>query len=300
MSIQAFETCCEALAVAKGTKDKQAILQPALAATRWLFQALDPAICYYVRLPEAEGPCMLSDQDLTQLLTDLASRQQPEIPPLGKWITRLLNKQLNIGVGAGTLNKLAPGLIPPFPIMLPDEAKLDLPWAELQHHLQGKWMCQPDPNGVRCIVQIANDKIYPKSADGVPIIHFKQLEEDLLRCFPDRNITLVGRLACVGKTNRTEHYAAFSEPQASAEDVAALRFYVQDTVGPEPFRCRQVAVLGGEHPSVEFLTALAIDYASDWQVREARQKGFKKLNLYWAEGLYQAGATSRDFLSLPL
>lgn len=135
-----------------------------------------------------------------------------------KWFTRIINKNLKIGIGAKLINKIFPGLIRSFDIQLcsvydPDDKKINV--------YDGNWIYEDKYDGERCICKVKNGIVTMHSRNGKTLgTGVEYLEDEVKRLKmvngyydgeivgSDFNDTMSHKK--VGKTDkRTLHYQIF-------------------------------------------------------------------------------------------
>lgn len=84
-----------------------------------------------------------------------------------KWYGRVLKKDLNVGIKAKTINKVIPGLIPVFDVML----------AEPFRAYPGEFILQPKLDGMRVLAETTTGNLY--SRNGKQILGFTGIEAEV-------------------------------------------------------------------------------------------------------------------------
>lgn len=248
-SIALFENTCQRLEATTKRKEKEAILSEALKdpqVTTLFRYALDPYKMFFVTLPENGQSNTPTFEETISLLDSLSKREitggeaKSKAHALlgGKWLRRLLNKNLKIGAGETTFNKIVPGLIPTFELMLAEPIKLEKGefWANLVSYLEDykEWWVQPKYDGWRCILVIRSGKAFLYSRQGKPLANTQLIEEAALKIFT-QDIVLDGELlwtdedGSMSYKKTSEILGADVEPPP-LEDIERLKFYAFDTI----------------------------------------------------------------------
>jgi len=157
-----------------------------------LVRAYNPFVVYHIKkLPdwtEEPGRSKILNYTLfLELLNDLAQRRITGNAALArvsyilsgmtsreiKWYSRVLVKDLNIGIQAKTINEAIPGLVPVFNVMLAQPFKSFPSWFVLQ----------PKFDGMRIIADTTTGELF--SRKGKPVEGFDDLSRELREKFPD-------------------------------------------------------------------------------------------------------------------
>lgn len=269
MLLRAFEQACEELEATSSRSGKEVILKAACqnsTVERLFVCAINPLVQFYVSVDEHSGNCEVEENHVWTLLAALQLRtpgfiEEVRKAKLGKWVSRLINKKLNVGVSVGTLKKILPGNS--FALSSLSFEKADLnsqEWYELLHHLEGsrKYLVQYEYVGIRCLVSILNGRICPVAE--VPLIRFEGIEEPLVSMFPDGTI-LEGRLISPDLALGDLYAWVTSAPmKVEVGDGPALMFQILDVVAEGKFSERQRKI--AEHYNFSYTQVL-------WQEPEA-------------------------------
>lgn len=202
--LETFDSLCSKLENTKSRKEKEAILKEACSSDAWreiiqLFRnALDPKIQFYIYLDENDHSSQ--DKDYIQVVSFLRALIDRKF--IGeeavlkskeylksKYLRRLVNKNLNVGIGAKTFNKVAKEYDIHFnPINENEENDYQelefrgMTWKELTHHFPGTWFIQGYQKGVSVTLQTNSDgKVWFSSVlgYGVPITNIEHIIYEL-------------------------------------------------------------------------------------------------------------------------
>lgn len=191
-------TACEN-ANGSGTKK---IIQAALATAdqttqRLIKEALDPYRVFGVRkydMPTVSSKAIDSQQNYDNffdLLDKLASRQLTGNDardavtktlsnfntPTQSYLSRILDKDLKAGFSADTVNKLHPGLIPTFEVMLADKCE-DV--EDFEKEITFPCMADFKYDGERTIAIVEKDRVVYYSRSGKEAVHINGLFDEEL------------------------------------------------------------------------------------------------------------------------
>jgi DNA ligase-1 len=109
------------------------------------------------------------------------------------WYTRMLLKNLRIGVSEKTINKIWDILIPVFDVMLAEK------WLEQEHKVEGRFIITKKLDGVRCVLIIRRGEISVFSRQGKPIYGLEDIIKEAGN-LPD-NMVYDGELLLVNDKN---------------------------------------------------------------------------------------------------
>ncbi len=247
MSLQLFEEACERLGATTKRTEKESILREVFENTQTmeLFRlAYDPYTMFGVLLPEESAGAQTASYDeviaiLQQLssrqLTGNAAREAATKVIQSKYLRRLLKKDLNIGTGVTTINKVKPELIKEFKLLLADPIESTQSWEGLIHYLDDykSWFIQPKLDGFRCITVIRDGKVSIFSRSGKPLYHTERIEAEILLHFD--NIVLDSEILWCdndGKMSfkKTSNIVTADTKEISEEDMGFLRLYIFDSI----------------------------------------------------------------------
>jgi DNA ligase-1 len=96
------------------------------------------------------------------------------IPDFAKWLHRILNKDLKIGVAAKTINSVIPDLIPEFNLMLCERFK-----KIKKETIRFPVYVEPKKDGVRALAFLTPEGIEIKARSGLVLENYKQIEKEL-------------------------------------------------------------------------------------------------------------------------
>jgi len=248
--IHEFESLCAKLEATTKRKEKEALLSECLPKNPEVAQlfkyALDPYVMFFVNIPEAghdnmptyEAMVSLLDRLSKREITGTAAKELAHTLAGPKYLRRLINKNLKIGVQEATVNKIIPKLIPSFELMLAEPIKMDKgqTWEHLIHYLEDhkEWFIQPKYDGWRCIIIIRDGKVFIYSRSGKPMYNTQFVEAAVKQLFPS-NVVLDGELLWIledgtmsfKETSRVLGTDVSTVPEA---DIQRLKFCVFDMI----------------------------------------------------------------------
>lgn len=328
-TIESFEQCCEALAntssrTAKAELLRSALLDPGVGE---LFRfALDPNVQFYIDAPEVESssPVPHDFGEVKRFLTQLSERStelgQMKIELYGKWLRRVIRKQLGVGVAAKTINSISPNLIPEFQIMEAEKVKLGPSegWVSLYQILEdsGNWLAQPQMLGIPGTIEVRYSSggwlVLPKVATG-PIRNTRLIEDAIreLVTVDMLPITLHGRFCAQGANDAEAGFEMFHGSTATSEALKRAQFWIEDVVQPHNnafARRNRVDRLNGglsdlevENDSLPLRVTLfePAYFRNTQQLEEWRSVGFTRVRLTYGNAAYEYGKT-RNCLTFPL
>jgi len=288
MSIKLFEECCEKISLTTKRAEKEEILKQYITDfdVKALFRyALDPTLQFKTYFEEEGQPFQtlegLSSQDILNELTRLMGGNKLTDEPAnclldGKWIRKVVNKALNIGVGIKTVNKyLIPQIPEEYPmahaqdIVFGDDPEFDS-WAGMYNHLANPkdWVIQPLPSGVRVHCAIRDGKASFYSRFGTPIRNTEIIEKELLAVI-NEPVVLDGYL-CSVKDDRDLSEDTFYRCKTPTDPVAVSLgiFFIMESVSDEPFQTRYSKLLQvNNNPLSNHQVVLAepVNYTDDRQ-----------------------------------
>ena len=230
---------CEA---ANGAGTKKAILDALKTADkdaqRLIKEALDPYRVFGVKKFSRPEQYSSADNYSTKIITDvldqLANREltgnaartavsnmlAEYTPETAKYLERIIDKDLDAGFSADTVNKVFPGLVPTFSVMLADKFDTD---EEVKANVPFPCLAEAKYDGERTIAIVTEKGVNYYSRSGKEAKHVDGLfDEDLLkmRAVMGYNIVVDGERYA---TNFTETVNAKKSGNDAAK--ASLRFY---------------------------------------------------------------------------
>lgn len=112
-----------------------------------------------------------------------------------KWVRRIVERDLNIGIDESTINKAFPGLIPVFEVQLAHPVYKGgvSPrnyWPELKYPL----VCEEKLDGLRCVAVVSDDKVTLYSREGRMFDDRGAFTADILKLRPGTSYVLDGEL----------------------------------------------------------------------------------------------------------
>lgn len=317
MSVQLFEQACERLAATTKRTEKESILKEVLqnAEVKELFRrALDGYEMFYVTVAEGSGFSEMTYEGVTAALDKLSQRKitgndAVELASVvfeSKWLSRLLNKNLQVGVAAKTINKVCPGLVKEFELMLCEPLKFDEgeSWLTLHCHLDGEWFCQRKYDGLRCVMIVTGGEVFAYSRSGKPLSNLDNILDEVRSVFGEQEVVLDGEILAGGGAGDfalTTSIARSDVSQLPAETIEKLRYHIFDFVpGNEwktkkfitPFHKRHI-LLHAATPQAESFKYLRIaqteraDFTHELQPLKHVEDGFEGTILRNGSAVYE-------------
>jgi hypothetical protein len=339
-----FEKCCEEISAKKSRAEKLAILESYKRDKEVMdlfILGFSAPVNFNVILPETEK--QYTDLDYEKVvhgLKGLISKTCLDgigfwdfyIPKLGKWLIKLINRNLKLGVAEAAIEKVWPGMLGYTKMMEPDEIKFGAgeDFHQLMFHLEDSknWSIYGASPGIAVLVAIEKGKVFFSTTQPVNIINTELIEKELLKAF-EFDVILQGKLLLnksrttllggekVNSSSLNDTYKAYTEDGISPEELQLTFFQIQDAPpGPTQisldFDHRQKWIsliklvedglpktIGLTYDHIGLVKRQPIDYSSDHQLKELREAGFSKAYLCYDKGEYKLGK-SRDFLTLRL
>jgi hypothetical protein len=328
-----FEKCCDEISAAKSRNDKREILDRYKddQEVRELFSlCFSSTVNFGVLLPESENLyTTTSYTGVMSILNGLRKKQCDSTNSFlverhfGKWIIKLINRNLNLGIAAGTIEKVWPGIIGHTKIMEAEEIHFGQGenFCQLMQHLEDSknWSIYGAKSGIPCLCSIAGGEIFFVTTSPVNIINTEYVEADLEHLFGHGSqCVLQGKLLLNGERSINDTYEVFTS-KAAKDRVGETFFQIQDVLSdsfPYPIsRDEAIHIFKNrigfikdifekkeidtpyQHIGLPYIQRT--DYSSDHQLKELRDQGYSKAYICYDKGLYKTGK-SRDFLSLKL
>ena len=138
----------------------------------------------------------------------------------GKWTRRVINKNLNLGIGVKTINRIFGYTIPEFPWEQPEKLILEPPldWESLYYELKPPCYLIPMPDGIQVMFHKIGEKVFPFSLFGFPLKNTEKFEQQILETFVGvSEVQVFGKLSCGGSNREVEVFSK-AEHKAEAEE----------------------------------------------------------------------------------
>ncbi len=179
-----------------------------------------------------------------------------------QWMSRIINRDLRIGVSIKTINKIFKNLIPTFAIQLCDK-------YDGTHDVIG-WICEPKFNGNRCLIMInENGDIAAFSRNGKEVNNIDHIIEDIhtLRL---KNVVFDGELYSskggIGKNKEWSKTTSIIHTESLHPDYLSLKYWIFDMIAYDRWkdqsslldRKEQMSALDFSHSSNIFLVPYKI------------------------------------------
>ncbi len=148
-------------------------------------------------------------------------------------ITKILKRDLKIGMSAGTTNKVWKGLIPTFDVALADKykGKIDI--------FDGNWRVSRKLDGCRCIAIKENRDIKFYSRNGKEFLTLDVLKEELKKVLADKKTAVLDGEICIVKDGVENFSSVMKEITKKNHTIENPKYYVFDMIPLEDFRNKE-------------------------------------------------------------
>ena len=188
--------------------------------TKLLGMAFHPLEQFFIELPESDAPESL-DFDFQKFedyarklrnkeLSNEEAFKEADSLHLGKWLRRVLNKNLSVGLGGKSISRIFSYPIAEEPWEAPEKLGLESPldWESLYYELQGTCYVLAMPAGIQVMVSKVGEKVFSYSFFGFPLKNMEKIEQQILERFKDESsIQIFGKLYCGGSNREVEVFS---------------------------------------------------------------------------------------------
>jgi ATP-dependent DNA ligase len=174
-----------------------------------------------------------------------------------KWILKILDRDLGVGIDESTINKAFPNLIPTFGVQLAfpvcsGGSKPRDRWKEITYPV----IIEEKLDGFRCVTVVENGKVEFFTREGHPIDHCQTFVPEILKLRPGTNFVLDGELIAHtfnpdNKTALKNHAGNWQFWEArsmmenglttDAEVAQYIGLYIWDLIELETFRNQKIS-----------------------------------------------------------
>jgi len=249
MSLDRLRECVDELNTTNSANDKLNILMKYDDCKDYFFYALNPYYRYGVT-SKSKDVSIEPDEiyyDLFDLLDDLRNREitghaaiaavhafiAANAPEYEDLVYMILDKNIEVRMGASLINKIWPNLIPEFKVCL---AKSYNDYVEKVNFKKDNWYSSRKLDGVRMITIIDKDgNINFYSREGNEFVTLEVVRKEL-ESFNLKNITFDGELCIIDDDGKEDFKAAVSQIKRKDFTIENPRYKIFDLLPTEAFR----------------------------------------------------------------
>lgn len=148
-----------------------------------------------------------------------------------RWVARIVNRDLNIGIDESSVNKVFPGLIPTFGVQL---AKPLEDWNKLKYPV----VVEEKLDGMRVIAIVRANAVSFYSREGRELFGLDPIGEEILRMFPGKEYCLDGEIIgkklnpkCKTAMKNKDSNWAFAQALSMVKSQSTTREEVEEYLG---------------------------------------------------------------------